>query len=322
MNIRLFICLVLCLVSQLCLTLCDPMDCSPPGSSVHGDSPGTNTGVGCMPSSRGSSQPRDWTQVSHTAGGLFTIWATREATVNKADVNVGLQKSDYTQTGDGWIIWQFCFVFETLPHCFLQWLYQFTFRQTVHKVSPFPHGLTSASYSRLFGNSQSNRCEGIAPCGFDVQLPEDWWFWSPFQIICTSSLEKGLFRSFPHILIWFFSLLSYMSSLYDLDINLYQVYDFHASQWVIGCAICQEWLLIWFSGQWGLLLCPQLGCLVEHAIQSHVAAVCKTKLSRGLCSVTPCLGKAPICVPQSSRATADLHFRVGLCAGLCSWASL
>ena len=32
---------------QLHLTLCDPMDCSLPGSSVHGDSPGKNTGVGC-----------------------------------------------------------------------------------------------------------------------------------------------------------------------------------------------------------------------------------------------------------------------------------
>ena len=35
------------LVAQLCLTLCDPMDCSLPDSSVHGDSPGKNTGVGC-----------------------------------------------------------------------------------------------------------------------------------------------------------------------------------------------------------------------------------------------------------------------------------
>ena len=32
---------------QSCLTLCDPMDCSPPGSSVHGDSPGEDTEVGC-----------------------------------------------------------------------------------------------------------------------------------------------------------------------------------------------------------------------------------------------------------------------------------
>ena len=38
---------MLCLVTQSCLTLCDPVDCSPPGSSVHGDSPGKNTGVGC-----------------------------------------------------------------------------------------------------------------------------------------------------------------------------------------------------------------------------------------------------------------------------------
>ena len=36
-----------CLVVQSCLTLCDPMDCSPPVSSVHGDFPGQNTGVGC-----------------------------------------------------------------------------------------------------------------------------------------------------------------------------------------------------------------------------------------------------------------------------------
>ena len=39
--------LVLCLVTQLCLTLCEPMDCSLPGSSVHGNSPGKNTEVGC-----------------------------------------------------------------------------------------------------------------------------------------------------------------------------------------------------------------------------------------------------------------------------------
>ena len=37
----------LSLVSQLCSTLCDPMNCSTPGSSVHGDSLGKNTGAGC-----------------------------------------------------------------------------------------------------------------------------------------------------------------------------------------------------------------------------------------------------------------------------------
>ena len=38
---------LLCLATQSCLTLCKPTDCSPPGSSVHGDSPGKKTGVGC-----------------------------------------------------------------------------------------------------------------------------------------------------------------------------------------------------------------------------------------------------------------------------------
>ena len=68
-----------CLGPQLCLTLGDPVDCSPPGSSVHRDSPGKNTGVGCYASSRGSSQPRDQTQISHIVCRFFTDWDTREA---------------------------------------------------------------------------------------------------------------------------------------------------------------------------------------------------------------------------------------------------
>ena len=38
---------VLCLVTQSCLTVCNPVDCNPPGYSVHQDSPGKNTGLGC-----------------------------------------------------------------------------------------------------------------------------------------------------------------------------------------------------------------------------------------------------------------------------------
>ena len=47
--------------------------------SVIQNSPGQNTGVGSLPFSRGSSQCRDRTQVSCTAGRFFTTWATREA---------------------------------------------------------------------------------------------------------------------------------------------------------------------------------------------------------------------------------------------------
>ena len=67
---------VLCLIAQSCLTLCDPMDCSPPGSSVHGDSPGKNSGVGCHAPSRGSSQIRDRTQLPGIVGRFFTVWTT------------------------------------------------------------------------------------------------------------------------------------------------------------------------------------------------------------------------------------------------------
>ena len=64
---------------QLCLTLCDPTDWSLPGSSVHGILQARTLEWVAMPSSRGSSQPRDQTQISCIAGGFFTVWATREA---------------------------------------------------------------------------------------------------------------------------------------------------------------------------------------------------------------------------------------------------
>ena len=70
---------LLCLVTQSCPTLCDPMDCSPPGPSVHGILQARVLEWVAMPSSRGSFQLRDQTQVSQNAGGFFIVWATREA---------------------------------------------------------------------------------------------------------------------------------------------------------------------------------------------------------------------------------------------------
>ena len=55
---------------------CDTMDFSPPGSSVHGILQARILEWVAFCFSRGSSQPRDQTQVSHTAGGFFTVWAT------------------------------------------------------------------------------------------------------------------------------------------------------------------------------------------------------------------------------------------------------
>ena len=65
-----------CSIAQLCLTLCDPIDCSPPGSSVHGSLQARILELVAISFSRGSSRPKDRTCVSCVspalAGGLFT----------------------------------------------------------------------------------------------------------------------------------------------------------------------------------------------------------------------------------------------------------
>ena len=66
------------LVAQSRLTLCNPMNCSPPGSSVHGFLQARILEWVAIPFSRGSSQARDQIWVSCIAGRCFTIWASRE----------------------------------------------------------------------------------------------------------------------------------------------------------------------------------------------------------------------------------------------------
>ena len=61
-----------CLVTQSCLTFWDPMDCSLPGSSVHGFSQASVLEWAAIHFSRVSSRLKDWTSVSCTAGGFFT----------------------------------------------------------------------------------------------------------------------------------------------------------------------------------------------------------------------------------------------------------
>ena len=68
-------------VAQSCLTLCNPMDCSLPGFSIHGIFQARVLEWVATPFSWGSSQPRDQTHVSCTVGRRFTLWATREAQV-------------------------------------------------------------------------------------------------------------------------------------------------------------------------------------------------------------------------------------------------
>ena len=67
------------LVGKSCLTLCDPVDGSLPGSSVHGSFQARVLEWGAFSFSRGSSQPRDQTHISCTGRQVLFHWATWEA---------------------------------------------------------------------------------------------------------------------------------------------------------------------------------------------------------------------------------------------------
>ena len=85
---------------QLCPALCNPMDYSPPGSSVHGILQGRMLEWVARPSSRGSSWPRDRTCVSCIAGGFFTHWATgKPRQVNRL---VERQRNDHVSVDRFW----------------------------------------------------------------------------------------------------------------------------------------------------------------------------------------------------------------------------
>ena len=72
---------------------CDPMDCSPPGSFVHGIFQARILEWFAISFSRGSSQPRDRTQVSRIAGRLFTICATKEGNAGLEEAQAGIKIS-------------------------------------------------------------------------------------------------------------------------------------------------------------------------------------------------------------------------------------
>ena len=73
------------------------MDCSPPGSSVHGILQARIPEWVAIPFSRGSSWRRDQTQVSHIAGRFFTIWDPREAPAIEALSEISLSLPFYDQ---------------------------------------------------------------------------------------------------------------------------------------------------------------------------------------------------------------------------------
>ena len=67
-----YVCMFMCVYAQFCLTLCNPMDCSPPSSSVYGISQARILEWIVISFSGGSYQPRDQTMCPSLAGGFFT----------------------------------------------------------------------------------------------------------------------------------------------------------------------------------------------------------------------------------------------------------
>ena len=92
-------------VAQLCPTLCDPVDCNLPGSSVHGILQAKILEWIAISFSRGSSQPRDRTLVSCTARRRFNLWATyylkavRKGSLG--ETSHGIAKGKWGQKGPG-----------------------------------------------------------------------------------------------------------------------------------------------------------------------------------------------------------------------------
>ena len=87
-------------VAQWCLILCDPMDCSLPGSSLHGILQARVLEWVTVSFSTGSSRPRDRTRVSCIVDRCLTIWATRGALNNKQNKNTNpiISREDYHLT--------------------------------------------------------------------------------------------------------------------------------------------------------------------------------------------------------------------------------
>ena len=89
-------------VAQSCLTLWDPMDCSLPGSSIHGISQARILEWVAISFSRRSSQPGNWTWVSCIVGRGFTVWATREVLWRRHAIiyQTGIDRDTATDTDE------------------------------------------------------------------------------------------------------------------------------------------------------------------------------------------------------------------------------
>ena len=196
------------------------MDCSAPGSSVHGDSPGKNTVVGCHALLQGIFLTQRSNQVSCIAGRFFTSWATRETKKSclmkvkeeseKVGLKLSIQKTKVMALGPiSW--WQieggkigssdrfyFLGLLElTQTHCPSSWWCHPTISSSVVPFSSCPQSFPasgSSPVSQLFTSGGQNIGTSASVLPVNIQG------WFPLRLTgLISLLSKGLSRVFSSI---------------------------------------------------------------------------------------------------------------------------
>ena len=148
---------------QLCPTLCNPMDCSPPGSSVCGI-PDKDAGVGCHFLLQGVFPTQGST--SH----LLCLLHCQAGSLPLVPPGKPKPCSQYTQKWRCWIICAYYLFLEEPPYRFPQQLYHLTFSPAVWKGCSFSMSLPSFAVFWIFDGRCPNRCEVVSH-GFRLHSP-------------------------------------------------------------------------------------------------------------------------------------------------------
>ena len=160
----------LCSAAQLCPTLCNAMDWSPPDSSVHGILQARVLETVAMPSSRESSQPR----VFHIAVGFFTIWDTKEA---QLWLNPYQKWKRHTKTNGQ----------KNCYNAVISWGIQMIFRNNQNEriLSMFLKGLLLFSHLFVSDSLQTHGCSTPDLSSFTTS-----WSWLEFMSIAGDTIQS------------------------------------------------------------------------------------------------------------------------------------